>query len=99
MEYIDAPGNKADDRQQVRGKTDYKEVLNERDFALFSKLQEVRKKIAEENGLPVYAVCTNEQLAEVAKRRPSTLADCTKIEGIGQGKKDKYMPALRVCGR
>jgi len=28
-------------------------VFSRRDFALFSKLREARKKIAEENGLPV----------------------------------------------
>ncbi|MDR3171290.1 MAG: HRDC domain-containing protein [Treponema sp.] len=40
------------------------------------------------------AVCTNEQLAEIAKRKPKTVAECMKIEGIGQGKAEKYVPAL-----
>jgi superfamily II DNA helicase RecQ len=95
-EYLDSPEKNSGD-QQIKGKVDYKEILNAADFALFSKLREVRKKLSEENGLPVYAVCTNEQLAEMAKRRPKNLADCMKIDGIGQSKADKYAPALLEC--
>ena len=95
VEYLDSPQKNTD--EPVRGKVDYKEILNEKDFSLFSKLRETRKKLAEDNGLPVYAVCTNEQLAEIAKRRPKSLAECMQIEGIGQGKADKYVPALLEC--
>jgi len=95
VEYLDSPEKSGG--EQIKGKVDYKEVLNAADFALFSKLREVRKKLAEENGLPVYAVCTNEQLAEIAKRRPKNLTECMQIEGIGQGKADKFVPALLEC--
>ena len=81
----------------IKGKVDYKEILNDTDFLLFSKLREVRKKLAEENGLPVYAVCTNDQLAEIAKRKPKNLAECMKIDGIGQSKADKYVPSFIEC--
>jgi superfamily II DNA helicase RecQ len=96
VEYLDSPEKSSGD-QQIKSKVDYKEILNAVDFALFSKLREVRKKLAEDNGLPVYAVCTNEQLAEIAKRKPKNLTECMKIEGIGQGKADKYVPALLEC--
>jgi len=96
IEYLDSPEKNSGD-QQIKSKVDYKEILNAVDFALFSKLREIRKKLAEDNGLPVYAVCTNEQLAEIARRRPKSLAECMKIEGIGQGKADKYVPALLEC--
>ena len=96
VEYLDSPEKNTGD-QQIKGKVDYKEILNAADFALFSKLREARKKLAEENGLPVYAVCTNEQLAEIARRRPKSLAECMQIEGIGQGKADKFVPALLEC--
>jgi superfamily II DNA helicase RecQ len=96
VEYLDGGGtgtaNTAAEPQKSR--VDYKEILSEADFTVFSKLREVRKKLAEENGLPVYAVCTNEQLAEIAKRKPKTVAECMKIEGIGQGKAEKYVPAF-----
>jgi len=96
VEYIDSPDKSAGD-QQIKGKVDYREILNAADFTLFSKLRDVRKKLAEENGLPVYAVCTNEQLAEIAKRRPKNMTECTKIDGIGQSKASKYVPALLEC--
>ena len=57
VEYLDSPEKNSGEQQ--KGKVDYKEILNAADFSLFSKLRETRKKLAEENGLPVYAVCTN----------------------------------------
>ncbi|MCL2382350.1 MAG: HRDC domain-containing protein [Treponema sp.] len=96
VEYLDTQA-KGSSSEPVKGKVDYKEILEAGDFSLFSKLREIRKKLAEENGLPVYAVCTNEQLAEMAKRRPANLSECMKIEGIGQGKAEKYVPAFLEC--
>ena len=95
VEYLDSPVKSTG--EPLKGKVDYKEILNNEDFTLFSKLREVRKKLAEENGLPVYAVCTNEQLAEIAKRKPKNMTECMQIEGIGQGKAEKYVPALLEC--
>jgi superfamily II DNA helicase RecQ len=95
VEYLDTP--QKEPVEIVKSKIDYKEVLSAEDFALFSKLREVRKKLAEDNGLPVYAVCTNEQLAEVAKQKPATVAACMKIDGIGQSKAEKYVPAFIAC--
>ena len=60
VEYLDTPQKEA--VEIVKSKIDYKEVLSAEDFALFSKLREVRKKLAEDKELPVYAICTNEQL-------------------------------------
>jgi superfamily II DNA helicase RecQ len=98
VEYLEGGGTGEKTANEAgKSKVDYREILSVEDFALFSKLREVRKKLAEENGLPVYAVCTNEQLAEIAKRRPQTLSDCTQIDGIGQGKAEKYVPAFLEC--
>jgi len=96
VEYLENP-EKNTGEQQNKSKVDYKEILNASDFSLFSKLRDVRKKLAEENGIPVYAVCTNEQLAEIAKRKPKNLTECMQIEGIGQSKADKYIPAFLEC--
>jgi len=95
VEYLESPLKSTG--EPVKGKVDYKEILNAADFLLFSKLREVRKKLAEENGLPVYAVCTNEQLAEIAKRKPKNMTECMQIDGIGQGKAEKYVPTLLEC--
>lgn len=79
------------------GKIDYKEVLSETDFALFCRLRDARKIQAEKHGLPVYAVFTNEQLAEIARRKPCTPADIMKIDGIGAGKAEKFAAFVIGC--
>ena len=64
-------------------KVDYRDVLSVEDFALFAKLREQRKVLSEKEGVPVYAVFTNEQLAEIAKARPASRAALGEIAGIG----------------
>ena len=75
-------------------KVDYKEALSPEDFALFSRLREERKKIAEAEGVPVYTVLTNEQLAEIAKRRPTSLSALGTIEGLGKARLEKHGSVL-----
>lgn len=75
-------------------KVDYKTVLDEKTFALFSHLRIVRKALAEKENLPPYAVFTNEQLAEVARRRCVLPADLGKIDGIGAARVEKYGAAI-----
>src|ERR1700678_3007827 len=41
---------------------DYREVLNEHDFAIFAKLRTLRKILADKEGVPAYALFTNDQL-------------------------------------
>ena len=73
-----------------RNPIDYKEVLSDEDFAVFSRLRDVRKKCAEEYGRPLYTVFTNEQLAEMVRRRVNSVSAMKEIEGIGDGKIKDY---------
>jgi len=73
-----------------KGKIDYKEVLDEQDFRIYAALRDLRKKLAEEEGVPVYAVFTNEQLAEMARRRAGSNAQLGEIPGIGESRVKKY---------
>ena len=75
-------------------KVDYKARLDAPTFALFAKLRDVRKGLAEKENLPAYAVFTNEQLAEVARRRCAVAADLGKIDGIGTARVEKYGAAV-----
>lgn len=94
VEYLDghsvavrsADSKASDTRQRV----DYQQVLPPMQFALFLQLRELRKSVAASDGVPVYAICTNEQLAAMAKSRPATLTDLKSIEGIGDAKVEKY---------
>ncbi|MCC5946344.1 MAG: HRDC domain-containing protein [Bernardetiaceae bacterium] len=71
-------------------KVDYKEVLDAESFARFSQLREVRKKVAQEDAVPAYAVFTDEELAGLAKLENITFANMKSVSGIGQKKLEKY---------
>ena len=75
---------------QSSSKVDYKEVLDEKTFAVFSTLREVRKKIAEEDGLPVYAVFTNEELAGIAALEKILPETIKTVKGIGDKKTERF---------
>lgn len=79
---------------QPKPKIDYKEVLTEEDFEIFSQLRTLRKERAEKEGTPVYAVATNEQLAEIARRRIVTKAGLVKIPGFGTAKIERHGDAI-----
>jgi superfamily II DNA helicase RecQ len=95
VEYLEGAGGGADGAG-ARRKVDYKEVLNEADFAVFSALRELRKILAEAEGVPVYAVFTNDQLAKIAQEKPKTKADLEKVEGVGAARVEKF--GERVLG-
>ena len=82
-----APGSKLP-------KVDYKEVLQPEEFEVFSRLRDWRKSVAEKEGVPVYVVFTNEQLAEMVKKKVSTKAALKAIEGVGEARIEKYGDAV-----
>ena len=96
VNYLDGTPGNALKRGEPR--IDYKKELSEEDFAVFSRLRDVRKELAEKEGIPVYSVFTNAQLAEMVKERVKAKSDLSKISGIGQARVDKYGDAvLSVC--
>jgi len=78
----------------VKQGLDYKEILSVEDFTIFSRLREIRKKLAETHGIPIYAVFTNEQLAAIAKAKPANTTQLQSIDGIGQAKAEKFGQAV-----
>jgi superfamily II DNA helicase RecQ len=96
VEYLRGADETRDDAKPGRPRVDYKEVLTPEDFAVFSRLRDLRKKLAETEAVPVYAVLTNEQLAAIANARPASQADLLRIEGVGEAKAGKY--GERVLG-
>ncbi len=73
-----------------KDKIDYREKLSPEDFAVFSALREVRKELAERDGVPVYAVFTNEQIAAMVTTKADSLAALQKIDGVGASRLEKY---------
>ena len=71
-------------------KVDYAKVLDEAIFKRFSKMREIRKRLATEESLPAYAIFTDEELSNMAKIEDLSLAKMKTIKGIGEKKVEKY---------
>jgi superfamily II DNA helicase RecQ len=80
----------ADGAGPKRGKVDYKELLSEVDFAVYAELRSLRKTLAERDGVPVYNLFTNEQLAAMVTRPVQSLAGLQAIPGVGAARIEKY---------
>ena len=75
-------------------KVDYKDVLKPEEFEVFSRLGDWRKAVAEKEGVPVYTVFTNEQLAQMVQKQVNTKAGMKEVEGVGDARVEKYGEAL-----
>jgi len=93
VEYLSDGG---DDTRKPPGKkrVDYREVLSPEDFALFVKLRDWRKQVAEKEAVPVYTIFTNEQLAEMAKEKVASKVEMKGIQGVGEARMRKYGDAV-----
>ena len=76
----------------LRGKprVDYREVLSPEEFALFSRLRDKRKELAQRDGVQVYTIMTNEQLAEMVRRQVDDVVGLNEIKGMGVARIEKY---------
>jgi superfamily II DNA helicase RecQ len=75
---------------KFKGKIDYKTILSEVHFAVFSALRDIRKVLAAEDAVPAYAVFTDEELANIAQLNEISPSNMLKIKGIGEKKVEKY---------
>jgi len=88
IEYLDGSGPTA--MPKPLGKVDYREVLPPEQFQRFARMRELRKSLAEQEGVPPYAVFTNEQLAQMARLETPTAAALQAIPGVGEARMKKY---------
>lgn len=89
---VSVPGEK-------REKVDYKNVLSEEHFRVFSQLRLYRKRIAEQDAVPAYAVFTDAELAALAQADGLTEQVMLKIDGIGKKRVEKYGALLIEMSR
>lgn len=71
-------------------KVDYKEVLDEKAFKMFSDLRALRKQIAQNDAVPAYAVFTDAELAEMTALPTFDEKSLQGINGIGNKRAEKY---------
>src|SRR5580704_9209616 len=71
VDYLDArPGSgPASSTGGTRTKVDYKEVLTAEEFAVFARLRELRKQLAQAEAVSVCSIFTNGQLAQMVQSR------------------------------
>lgn len=80
--------------QHKKAPVDYKQILNENEFVIFLELRNLRKELAERQGVPPYALFTNEQLAAMVQQRINSKAALQAIPGVGQSRVEKYGEAF-----
>jgi len=88
VEYLERSTNPPQQKSEIR--VDYREELSPAEFEVFSKLRDFRRRIAEEEAVPVYNIFTNAQLAEVVRRKITTASGLRDIEGVGKSRVEKY---------
>jgi superfamily II DNA helicase RecQ len=71
-------------------KTDYRELLSDEEFERFSRLRSARKRLAEEDQVPVYVVFTNAELAQLAVLPTLDEAAMQTVKGIGEKRVERY---------
>ncbi len=83
-------GTSALPRFVEKQRIDYKSILNEDVFKIFSHLRELRKQIAKDDAVPAYAICTDQELADIAALPHVNEKTLKGVKGFGKKKFDKY---------
>lgn len=73
-----------------REKVDYKTLLDENQFRVFSLLRKCRKAIADEEAIPAFAVFVDSELAEMSKLDGIDLKSLSAINGVGKQRVEKF---------
>jgi ATP-dependent DNA helicase RecQ len=60
------------------------------DDALFQRLRALRKRLADEAGMPPYIIFNDASLVDMAQRLPVTMQEFATIVGVGQAKLARY---------
>jgi ATP-dependent DNA helicase RecQ len=58
--------------------------------ALFQRLRQLRKRIADDQSTPPFTVFNDSSLRHMSEKRPQTLADFGRISGVGAHKLERY---------
>ena len=65
-----------------------------RDGELFAELKALRRRLADERGVPAYIVFYDATLIEMCRRRPQTKWELLAVPGVGEAKLERYGDAL-----
>ncbi len=65
-----------------------------KDDPLFEQLRALRRKLAQEAGVPPFVVFSDKTLQDMAARKPKTEEDFLEVIGVGQAKLEKFGEAF-----
>jgi ATP-dependent DNA helicase RecQ len=81
-------------KSQSKSKSSPNGVVTEAGNALFEALRALRKRLADEAGMPPYIVFNDASLWDMAQRQPTTLEEFATIVGVGEAKLARYGEAF-----
>jgi len=81
---------KSAEKRTKSERKDYRKELTPEQVARFANYREIRKRLAKEEGVPAYAIFTNEELAGMAQISEMTIAGLRNVNGIGEKKAGKW---------
>lgn len=89
-EYISDGTSKTASSVSAKKKIDYKEVLSPEDFSIYARIRDWRKERANQEGVQLYTIFTNEQIAKMVENRITTKNGLKEIDGVGDARVEKY---------
>jgi len=60
------------------------------DKMLLSRLNKLRRSIAEEQHVPPFIIFTNATLRDMAVKQPKTRREMLRVDGVGENKMNRY---------
>ena len=69
------------------------------DRGLFEELRVLRRRLAQERGMPAYIVFGDAALRDMARKRPTTPAEFLRVSGVGEKKLEQYGEAMLTAIR
>ncbi len=69
-------------------------VLSDIDSLLFEELRALRKRLADQQGVPPYVIFHDATLREMAQLRPATPRELLGLTGVGESKLERYGDAF-----
>jgi ATP-dependent DNA helicase RecQ len=65
-------------------------ALDMQDQALFDALRALRRRLADEEGVPAYVIFADRSLIDMARLKPATITDFAAVHGVGERKIELY---------
>ncbi len=75
-------------------KVDYAKLLPPDQALVFEQMKKIRKSLADKDGIPAFAVFSDEELYYIAQLPQMNATELKKIQGVGLKKLEKYGQAL-----